>query len=165
MRVRIRRLNAVRTSKALTWLAIAAVVSAGALHAAAQTNVPKILNGLAVTAEKVGPPTRAGKQYLDHIDLFSLRRADRQLESTLEFGHFRSEAPVHSLLFQRKIAGQIGLTVPVEQRLQGTTVFVTTAKRLNVAAWFRDRTIFILSIRDDYDSPKALIRAALEITP
>jgi hypothetical protein len=161
----INGLSVKAASKALLLLAIAAVVTIAALGATAQTSVPSQLNGLNVTAEKVAPPSRGGKQYLDQISLYSLRRPDRQLEGTLQIGRFRSGAPVGSLTFQRKIAGQIGISVPLEQRVQDDTLFVTTARRLSVVAWFRGRSLFILSIRDDYMSPKSLIRAALEITP
>jgi hypothetical protein len=152
----------VKVLRALIALVVMLVFARGATAA---TSVPKTLNGLRVSQEKVGPPSRSGKQYLDQISLYSLRRPDRQLEGTLQIGRFRAGAPVHSLTFQRKIAGQIGVSVPVEQRVQDMTLFVTTAKRLSVVAWFRNRYLYILSIRDDYTSPKSLIRAALEITP
>jgi hypothetical protein len=31
--------------------------------------------------------------------------------------------------------------------------------------WFRDRHLFVLSARETYESPRALLREALEIDP
>ena len=132
----------------------------------AETGVPRQLRGLRATEETVGPPSKtSGRQYLVEIELYSLRRPDRQLEGTLQIGRFRRGAPAGAIAFQRKIAGQVGTSVPVEQRVGGTTVFVSRAKRLNIVAWFRDSHVFILSMREEYQAPKGLIREALRIEP
>jgi hypothetical protein len=123
---------------------------------------PPTVNGLKVTRENVASVHSKRKQYLTHIELFSLRRG-KQLEATLQVGTFERSAPVRSLTFQRGVAGQVGATVPVEQRIAGTTVFVTQAKKLAVAVWFRGSQLYVLSIRTDYDTPKSLIRAVLEL--
>lgn len=138
----------------------------GSHGARAATSVPSELNGLRVGAERVGPPSKkGGKQYLSEIALYSLRRRDRQLEGTLQIGRFRKGAPVDAIAFRRKIAGQVGTTVPVEQRVGGTTIFLARAKRLNIVSWFKGSHMFVLSMREEYAAPKGLIRALLGVEP
>jgi hypothetical protein len=43
-------------------------------------------------------------------------------------------------------------------------VWLTTATKQTVAAWFVDETMYVLSIREDYPRPRTLVRAALELT-
>jgi hypothetical protein len=120
------------------------------------------LNGLTMRREHVPAPNTKRKQYLTNVDLYSLRRG-KQLEATLEVGRFRSDAPVARLSFRRSIAGEVGTTVPIEERIAGTTVYLAKARKLAVAVWFSGRELDVLSIRADYDTPKSLIRAALEL--
>jgi hypothetical protein len=147
--------------RALVLLALAGVL--GSAPALAQTSVPKTLNGLAVKQESIDTPgPRTSRDYLSDIRLYSLRRG-KQLEATLQIGRFRGSAPVSSLSFRRSIAARIGSVVPVEHRVGDSTVYVTKSKRLSVAVWFRERDLFILSIREDYSTPKSLIRRTLEL--
>jgi hypothetical protein len=132
---------------------------------ASRATVPSTLNGLSMKAESVDNPKHPSKrEYLRDVQLYSLRKG-KQLEATLEFGRFRSGAPVSSLRFQRSIAAQLGTTVPIEQRLGGATVFLSKAKSLTLVSWVRDRRLTILSIRTDYATPKTLIRSALDLEP
>ena len=128
---------------------------------AAQGGPPSKLNGLTVKQEQIGKPgPRSGRDYLVNVRLYSLR-AKKQLEGTLQIGRFRDDAPT-TLSFHREIASDIGTAVAREHRIGGTPVFVTRGKRLGIAVWFRDRDMFVLSIREGYREPKSLIRAALK---
>ena len=130
----------------------------------AQTGMPPTLNGLAVTAEKLGHPgPRSARDYLDNIRLFSLRKG-KELEATLQVGRFRTSAP-STTSFHRSIAQQVGTTVPVENRIGGHTLYVSRGKRLSIAVWFAGRDMFILSIRETYTSPKTLIRTTTQVQP
>jgi hypothetical protein len=141
-------------------IAVALLSSAPAF---AQSAPPSVINGLRVVREDIGKPgPRSSRDYLVDVRLYSLR-AKKKLEATLEIGRFRDSAPADSVSFRRSLAAQIGTSVPVEHRVGGVTVFVTKGKRLAIAAWYRERDLFILSIREDYVSPKALIREAIEI--
>lgn len=129
---------------------------------------PPTLNGLRVTAEKLAKPSEAksgARQYLTEITLYSLRQPGDQLEATIQVGRLRRGSPSDSLTFKRAIAGQVGSTVPQEQRVAGVPVFVTRVKKLSVALWFREGHLFILSIREGYAQPKTLIREALRMSP
>ncbi|MGH2811959.1 MAG: hypothetical protein ACRDI1_04525 [Actinomycetota bacterium] len=151
---------------ALAAVSMALVVLGPTVPAVGKVSPPSTLNGLRVAQEKVGKaPKSERQQFLTEIELFSLRQANKQLEATIQVGKFLPGAPVGSLGFQREIAGQIGTTVPREQRVDGVPVFVTKGKKLGIALWFRDGHIFILSIREGYGQPKTLIREALRMNP
>ena len=139
---------------------------ASSVPATGQDSPPDIA-GLSVTREELREPSRKTerREYLSDIVLYSLRRPDGQLEGTLQVGRFRGDAPSDSTSFRRSLAAQVGTTVPIEQRVDATTTYVTKGKRLVIVAWFRERRIFILSIREDFESPKTLIRQALGVEP
>jgi hypothetical protein len=141
-------------------LSVAVLASAPGL--AATGGPPATLNGLSVHRENIGKPgPRSARDYLVDVRLYSLR-VKKQLEGTLQIGRFRDSAP-RTASFHRQIAGQVGTSVPREQRVAGTTVFVTRGKKLGIAVWFRGREMFVLSIRDGYTQPKALIRKTLKV--
>jgi hypothetical protein len=146
--------------RALVALVIASALMYGATAFA--FTAPPVLDGLKMQAEKVPPANTKRKQYLTTIELYSLRRG-KQLEATLQVGHFRSDAPAGRVSFRRSLAQQVGTTVPVEERVAGTTVYLTQARKLAVAVWFAGRELYVLSIRADYDTPKSLIRSAVEL--
>ena len=132
---------------------------------ASQASVPSTINGLRTKLERSEATKQQRKrQYLTNVDLYSLRRG-KTLEATLQFGTFREDAPVGSRKFQRSIAGQLGSTIPIEQRVGGLTLYLAKAKSLTLVAWFRGRTLAILSIRANYTTPKTLIRNALDVQP
>lgn len=150
------------------------VATFGSMNAAAGSSaVPATLAGLQVGQEKVGPSTGTSgaaspttrRQYLTEIQLYSLRQPNQQLEATIQIGRFRSGSPVQARSFQRQIAGQLGTTVPREQRVGGLTVYITKGKKLSLVVWFRQGRLFILSIREGYPSPKTLIREAVRTEP
>jgi hypothetical protein len=139
---------------------IGALGGAPALSAAG--GPPAVINGLKVKQEDIGKPgPRSSRDYLVDVRLYSLRTKD-QLQGTLQIGRFRDSAPT-TLAFHRQIASHVGTTVPREQRVGGTTVFVTKGKRLAIAVWFTGRDMFVLSIRETYGAPKSLIRSALVV--
>jgi hypothetical protein len=44
-------------------------------------------------------------------------------------------------------------------------VYLTTGRRQSVAVWWKGRHLFILSSREEFETPRSLLRAALEIEP
>ena len=50
-------------------------------------------------------------------------------------------------------------------RVGDRAVYLTTGRRQSVAVWWDDSYLFVLSSREDYETPRALLRAALEIEP
>ena len=45
------------------------------------------------------------------------------------------------------------------------TVYLTTGTKQSIGVWFKDRYLFVLATRADYDEPRTLLRKALEIKP
>jgi hypothetical protein len=147
--------------KGFVALTVAALLALGATAVA--LTPPPTLNGLKMSREEITLSKTKRKEYLERIELFSLRHG-KQLEATLQVGRFRRDAPIGRASFRRTIAGEVGTSVPVEQRIAGTTVYLTRARKLAVAVWFRGRELRVLSIRTDYDTPKSLIRAAVVLS-
>lgn len=118
---------------------------------------------LSVSQERLTPTVIATKRtYLDALGLYSLRKGDL-LQATLQVSRFRKDAKYSKNSFRQSILQQIGTSVPRPFRMSGRTVYLTTGKRQNVAVWFTGRHSFVLSTRQEYDSPRALLRRALEI--
>jgi hypothetical protein len=113
---------------------------------------------------KVSALKGVSRPYVDGIGLFSLR-SDAQLEATLQVSRFTSRADVKSAKFRDSVIRQIGSTEPQQFRMGDKAVWLTTGRRQSVAVWFRDKNLFILSIRDDYPQPRTLLRTVLEVKP
>ena len=56
-------------------------------------------------------------------------------------------------------------SAPRTERLGTDTVYLTTGTKQSIAVWFKDRYLFVLATRADYDEPRTLLRKALEIQP
>jgi hypothetical protein len=134
-----------------------------------ELTVPGLTNGLLdlkVEAEtsKVKALGGVKRPFIDRVGLFSLRR-DALLEATLQVSRFTKKADVGSVRFRNSVINQIGSTIPHEFRMGDNRVFLTAGRRQSVAVWFRGRYLFILSTRDEYPQPRALLRTALDIKP
>ncbi|HUR78263.1 MAG TPA: hypothetical protein VMZ22_09975 [Acidimicrobiales bacterium] len=121
---------------------------------------------LAVEPEtaKVSALRAVKRPYVDGVGLFSLRR-DTQLEATLQISRFNKDAKTGSARFRDSVVRQIGSTTPHEFRLGDDRVWLTTGRRQSVSVWFKDRYLFVLSVRDEYAQPRALLRSVLQVEP
>jgi hypothetical protein len=131
-------------------------------------SMPDQLLGLEVVREKVSGGLSHGDNppYLDAMQFFSLREPDKQLEATLEIGHFNGDARIGSAEFEQEIVQQVGATSLQQQlRFGARRVYVTADNGLSLAVWFNGRDLFVLSMRSAFSQPKALIRAALQVRP
>ncbi|MDQ1402046.1 MAG: hypothetical protein QOG03_362 [Actinomycetota bacterium] len=126
--------------------------------------VPAELLGLTVSSESVKQTEGQKRPYIDAIGLYSLRKGPL-LEATLEIGRFSKEADYKSQGFKSSVVSQIGATEPKAYRMGTRTVWLTTGRRQSLSVWFQDRYFFILTARDDYPTPRTLLRRALEIKP
>jgi hypothetical protein len=106
----------------------------------------------------------ARNTYLDQVSLYSFR-ADDLLQATLEVARFTESAQVEDPDFRRNIANQVGNALPRELQMGNQTVFVTAGTRQGLAVWFLDDHMFVLATRDDFEQPRALLRALLEVSP
>jgi hypothetical protein len=126
--------------------------------------LPSTLLDLNVKVEEVARTDSVKAPFVDGIGLYSLRDGEL-LQGTLQVSRFAEAAEPESARFRQSVVAQIGSTVPKAYRMGSETVYLTTGKRQSIAVWFRDRHFFVLSTRDQYDTPRALLRAALEVEP
>jgi hypothetical protein len=123
------------------------------------------LNGLTASRENVRKALGSvQRSYVDATSLYSFRTGD-VLQATLQVSRFSKEATTDKASFHTQVVGKIGSTVPQAFKVGTDTVYLTTGKRQNIAVWFRDRYLFVLAVREEYDQPRTLLRQALEIRP
>ena len=127
--------------------------------------LPEHVLDLAVTQESVSEQLRAvDRAFVDAVGLFAFR--DNQLvKATLQLSEFNDRAKVGDRRFQQTVLATIGGTTPREYRLGGEIVHVSTGKRQLLAVWFRDRWMMVLSVRNDYLRPRALLRELVALDP
>lgn len=124
--------------------------------------VPKKLLDLDVEAEDASMVKNKKEPFVDAVGLYSLRRDDL-LQGVLQVSRFTDEANVDRSAFRRQVVQQIGSTVPQRYRMGDQAIFLTTGRRQAVAIWFKGHDLFVLSTRDEYSQPLALLREALEL--
>jgi hypothetical protein len=127
--------------------------------------VPAELLGLPLAQEDMSG-TVAGVEdaVVVSVGLYSMRRDDL-LQATLQVSRFRDNAPVEQSKFRSSLVNQIGGTRVQRFRMGDDVVYRTTGRKQTISMWFRDRHLFVLSARETYESPRALLREALEIDP
>jgi len=126
--------------------------------------VPAELQGLKVSPEEIGGATEVKSPFVEKVGLFSLRQGEL-LQGTLQVSTFAANADSEKSRFRLSVVQQIGSTVPKPYRMGDRTVYLTAGKRQSIAVWFEGRHFFVLSTRDDFGQPRALLRSALEIKP
>lgn len=125
--------------------------------------VPGTLHGLTVKRENVKSALSSAKRpYLDSAVLFSLRDGDR-LEATLQIGRFADDARWRDSSFRASLLSTIGGGSPRKLRMDRQYVYLTSGDRQALAIWFKGRDLFILSSREDYASPRGLLRDATKL--
>lgn len=126
--------------------------------------VPGELQGLKVSPEEIGGATEVKSPFVEKVGLFSLREGEL-LQGTLQVSKFADNADSEKWRFRLSVVQQIGSTVPKPYRMGDRTVYLTAGKRQSIAVWFEGPHFFVLSTRDDFGQPRALLRSALEIKP
>jgi hypothetical protein len=125
--------------------------------------VPGTLHGLTVKREDVKSALSSAKRpYLDSAVLFSLRDGDR-LEATLQIGRFADDARWRDPSFRSSLLSTIGGGSPRKLRMDRQYVYLTSGDRQALAIWFKGGDLFILSSREDYGSPRGLLRDATKL--
>lgn len=129
------------------------------------TGLPADIMGLKLAPEDVGEAVaKVPSAFIDGLSLYSLRK-DELVMATLQVSRFNDGADVEDDKFRQTVVNQIGSTAPRTVRLGGETVYLTTGTKQSIGVWFRDRHLFVLATRADYDEPRTLLRKALEIKP
>jgi hypothetical protein len=126
--------------------------------------VPSELLGLRVAPEEIGGAKDVKDPFVDGVGLYSLREGEL-LQGTLQVSRFAEDADYKTSRFRQSVVQQIGSTVPKLYRMGGRPVYLTAGKRQSIAVWFEGRYFFVLSMREEFTRPRALLREALEIKP
>ena len=136
-----------------------------AVKAVEVPNLPADLLGLKLAPENVSEDlAKVPAAFIDALSLYSLRHNDLVM-ATLQVSRFSEGADVKAEKFRQTVVNQIGSTAPRTVRLGGETVYLTTGTKQSIGVWFKDRYLFVLATRADYDEPRTLLRKALEIKP
>ena len=125
--------------------------------------LPSEILGLQVQREDMAEALEGAQlSYVDEVGLYSLRR-EELLQATVQVSRFNENADAESAEFRRTLLSQVGGSVPKQLVVGDETLYLTTGTKQTIAVFFRDRTMVVLAIRDDYDQPRALTREALAL--
>lgn len=126
-------------------------------------SMPATILGLEVHQEDVSTSLAETKNtYASQASLYSLR--DENLVVATLQATTLTDAFEHEKAREREaLAVKIGGGRAQQFRVGSETVFLTQGQRQRIALWFRGRNLFVLSVRQDFERPRSLIREALEI--
>lgn len=125
--------------------------------------IPAELMGLQVQNEDVSKTlSEIKRSWADGVALYSFRR-EELVQATLQINRFNENADYDDAGFRRRILQQIGGTAPRQVQVGDEDVFVTQSTKQTLAIWFEGEHLFVLSIRQDFEKPRSLLRAALEL--
>ena len=99
--------------------------------------------------------------YIDAVGLYSLRNKQR-LEATLQISKLSDKARPEDPKFRELVANQIGGTKVQAFVMDGRDVFRSSQRKQSLTSWFRGDYFMILSVRDTYKEPRALLRTLLD---
>jgi hypothetical protein len=127
--------------------------------------VPAQLLDLDVAPEDVSATLgRTTRTYVSNASLYSMRKDDL-VHATLQVLRFNRVADAGDPKFRALLVSQLGGTATDQANVGEDTVHFTRGIRQRISVWYRDDHMLVLSVRDDYDKPRSLLRAALGIRP
>lgn len=124
--------------------------------------LPAEVLGLKVQTEDASAVKNAKRTFVRAVGLYSLRDAEDVLHAYVQATRFSEDARPGESSFRRSLVQQIGTTSPKQYRMGDHTVYLTTGKQQSLAVWFEDDYMFLLGTRDEYATPRTLLRALLE---
>lgn len=125
--------------------------------------LPNQVLGLAVKSEDVAKQTKGIKRsYTDSVALFSFRENDL-LRASLQVSRLNSLARPKSEGFRKSVIELVGGSTPLKVRAGDVTVYTTSGNKQNIFVWFRDKGMFILSVHQDYEFPRTLVRKIIPL--
>lgn len=125
--------------------------------------MPPELLGLKVQSEEISDALEVVRpSYVAEAALYSLRTPDDLVQATLQVSRFRDEERFQTTRFRRTIINQLGATPPIATRMGDKTLWRTSGSKLALAVWFEGKFMYLVSIRDDFDRPRTLMRTLLE---
>lgn len=125
--------------------------------------IPSQIIGLTVAPEDVAQKLEGiERSYIDSLGMFSMRDGEL-LRATLQVSRLSRIARPNSPGFRRSIIELLGGSTPVLLEIGNVTVFSTSGNKQNVFSWFRGRGMFVLSIHQDYEFPRTLLRKVVSL--
>jgi hypothetical protein len=138
-------------------------VPGGEVEPIAATSFPDKILGLEVHEEDVkNSLAEARNTYARRASLYSLRD-ENLVVATLQATELTDQFDYKDAEERAALAVKIGGGRAQPFRVGSDTVFITQGQRQRIALWFRDRNLFVLSVRQDFERPRSLVREALEI--
>lgn len=139
------------------------VAGSGKIAEIGKSPFPKKVLGLTVTREPTSALTLGfDDTYLEAVGLWGFRRG-KLLQATLQIGKFTGDANVEDERFRRSVASQVGSTLPQESQMSNQTVYLSAGARQSLAIWFYGDYLFVLATRDEYDTPRTLLRELIDL--
>lgn len=128
--------------------------------------VPAQLLGMTLEAEKTADLVKSGgkQPFVSELGLFAMRREDL-LQATLQISRFTPEAKIEDERFRAALAQQVSNSEPQILRMGEDQVYMSASQKQSLVVWFKERTMFVLAIREEFPQPRALLREALGIKP
>jgi outer membrane PBP1 activator LpoA protein len=140
-------------------------VAGAAVQPIEASKLPSTVLDLEVHQEDVkNTVAQAKNTYLEAASIFSLRRGNLVM-ATLQVSRLSDKFKATKTRQKAALADKIGGARSQPFRLGPDTVYLTKGIRQRISVWFRDKYLFVLSSRDDYDQQRGLLRQVLEIHP
>lgn len=95
--------------------------------------------------------------FFEAAGLYGFRRG-KLLQATLQVSRFNDKARPEEEDFRDALALQIATTTPQKLKMNNQTVYVSLTDRQGIAIWFFDESMFVLSTREEFEKPRALLR-------
>lgn len=127
-------------------------------------DLPTEILGLRVQPERVdlSQIQKVSRPYIDQIAVFSMRQG-KLLRATLQVARFNRAARPRDPKFRGSISGVLGGQQPIEAYINGTLVDSAAATSQNIFSWFNGRALFVLSVQQDYQFPRTLLRHIIDL--
>ena len=126
-------------------------------------SLPIQILGLAVHRENVSAQIeQVERPYLDSVGMFSFREDDL-LRATLQVSRFNRLARPNSNSFRRSVIGLLGAQNPQQITVGDKVVYSTSGNEQNIFVWFEDRGLFVLSVHQEFEFPRTLLRRAISL--
>lgn len=137
--------------------------ASGKIELIKSDRIPGEVMGLKVQSEDVSKTlSEVKRSWAEAVGLYSFRR-EELVQATLQINRFNDNADYDNAGFRKRILQQIGGTAPRQIQVGDEDVFVTQSTKQTLAIWFEGEHLFVLSIRQDFEKPRTLLRAALEL--
>ncbi|HVE75385.1 MAG TPA: hypothetical protein VND22_01315 [Actinomycetota bacterium] len=130
---------------------------------APRIKVPGQILGLAVQPEDIANQVKSvDRPYVDSVGMFSLREEDL-LRATYQVARFNGLARPEEKKFRDEIIGLVGSSDPQEIRVNDTIVYSTAGNQQQVYLWFKGNGYFVLSVHQDFEFPRTLLRRVVSL--